>query len=318
MSGKNTLRADLILLLAAIFWGTTFIFQRQAMERMTPLAYTGIRFSLGALALLPLALPRALRLWRMSDEPGRLLAGWLKGCLLAGTFLFVGIAFQQYGLLWTTAGKAGFITSLYVVIVPLLLLVAGRGILFGELVGAALAVIGLYFLSFTDSFALSRGDFLVVIGAFVWAGHVLCIGWLSPRMDSLVLGAGQAAVCACLGLVAMALLGETPSFSALAGSWLDILWGGIFSVALGFTLQVMGQRDATPAAAAIILQMEAVVAAIAGWLVLGEDMTGRMMFGAAVMLAGFLLSQLWPILRPERNTAAPVGQAMPSNIHENS
>ncbi len=304
MAGNKKLQADLILLLAAFLWGTTFIFQRQAMDNLSPFAYTGVRFLLATLVLLPLAFFRVRRARR--ENGLRKVAGlWVCGCLGAGLFLFVGMTFQQYGLVWTTAGKAGFITSLYVVIVPLLLLVAGRGIQFGEIVGAILAAVGLYLLSFTDSFSLSRGDFLVLVGAFVWAGHVLFIGWVSPKVDPVVIGTGQALVCGVLGLCGAAVLGELPTLAAIQASWLDIVWGGVLSVAVGFTLQVAGQRHAGPAAAAIILQMEAVIAALTGWVVLGESMTTKMICGAVVMLTGFLLSQLWPILMKGRKGITP-------------
>ncbi|MCC8179530.1 MAG: DMT family transporter [Planctomycetes bacterium] len=293
---NRKLKADLALLMAAIFWGTTFIVQREAMDFMSPLAYTGLRFTLGALALLPLALYRARVVFRHAYKPVETVKTSLTGCLVAGSVLFVGISLQQYGLVWTTAGKAGFITSLYVVLVPLIMMGMGRKILLGEGIGAFLAVLGLYLLSFTDDMTLAPGDGLVLAGAVVWAAHVLCVGWFSPKMDSIILGAGQGLVCGILALFGAAILGQIPSWHTLSQSWLTVLWGGIFSVTLGFTLQVIGQKNANPAAAAIILQMEAVIAAIAGWLVLEEKMTGRMLAGAIVMLAGMLVSQLWPLL----------------------
>lgn len=293
---SRTLKANVALFLSALFWGTTFIFQRQAMDLLSPMAYTGLRFLLGALALLPLAAPRVLRgLRETSDRPG-LLRLWIRGWGSAGCLLFAGISFQQYGLVWTTAGKAGFVTSLYVVLVPIILFAAGRKILFGEMLGAALAVAGLYLLTFSAGMDFSRGDGLVLIGAFIWACHVLCIGRFSPKMDPVVLGIGQTLVAGVLGAAGTAVLDQTPSMAILGESWLVVFWGGIFSVALGFTLQVVGQRDANPVAAAIIMQMEAVIAAATGWLVLNELMTGRMIFGAFVMFFGFLASQLWPLL----------------------
>lgn len=303
---SKTARANLALSLAAFFWGTTFVFQSRAMDHLSPLAYGGLRFTLGALCLLPLALPRALRLLSTppAPRPGQAPASprqlarlWLKGAVISGGFIFVGVSFQQYGLVWTTAGKAGFITSLYVVLVPLILRVMGHKIALGEALGAVLAVVGLYYLSFTAGlFSLAPGDGLVLIGAFIWAGHVLAVGWLAPRMDPVILGLGQALACGFFSLLATAILGQWPTWAAISAAWLDLLWGGLFSVTLGFTLQVVGQKDARPAPAAIIMQMEAVVAVAAGWLFLGETMTQRMLFGAVLMLIGLLTSQLWPIL----------------------
>ncbi|MDR0881505.1 MAG: DMT family transporter [Candidatus Adiutrix sp.] len=295
---SQTARANLALSLAAFFWGTTFIAQREAMDFLKPMAYGGSRFTLGALCLLPLALARGRKLLSSpAADPGRLIRSWLTGAFISGLFVFVGISFQQYGLLWTTAGKGGFITCLYVILVPISLRCLGHKIVAGEAMGAVLALAGLYFLSLTaGDLSLSKGDGLVLIGAFIWAGHVLALGWLSPRTDSLMLGFGQALVCGLLALLSTVILGQWPTWGDLAASWLLILWGGVLSVALGFTLQVIGQKHARPAPAAIIMQMESVVAAIAGWLYLEEVITGRMFLGMALMLAGMLISQLWPIL----------------------
>lgn len=294
-------RANIALSLAAFFWGTTFIFQRGAMDHLGPLAYGGIRFLLGGLALFPLVLPRALKVLNSAYNPTEVRRMWLTGSLLSGGFIFAGVTLQQYGLIWTTAGKAGFITSLYVILVPLILRLMGHKIMLGEGMGAVLAVIGLYLLSFTGIFGLSLGDGLVLLGAFVWAGHVLAVAWLAPKMDCLVLGTGQALVCGLLSLAGAFLFGQWPSWGDISGAWLNIFWGSIFSVTLGFTLQVMGQKDADPAPAAVILQIEAVVAMLAGCLVLGEVITGRMIIGSILMLAGMLISQLWPILSRKRS-----------------
>ena len=291
--------------LAAFFWGTTFIVQRQAMDSLSPLAYGGLRFTLGALALMPLAVPRALKAWRTSQDVDKLWRMWLSGALIAGLCIFVGVTLQQYGLTFvgTTAGKAGFITSLYVVIVPVILRFMGQKIVMGEAIGAVLALVGLYLLSFTGGpLGLSRGDALVLVSTFVWAGHVLSVGWFAPRMDPVILGTGQALVCGVVSLAAAVILGQWPSWADLASAWFDVLWGGLFSVTLGFTFQVIGQKDAKPAPAAIILQMESVVAVIFGWLILNEAMSGRMLTGAAIMLSGMLISQLWPILAAKKRS----------------
>ena len=301
MAISKTCRANIALSLAAFFWGTTFIAQRQAMDNLSPMAYGGLRFTLGALALMPLALPRALKALRGAEDAAKLGRMWLSGAVIAGLCIFVGVSLQQYGLIWTTAGKAGFITSLYVVLVPIILRFMGQKIVLGEAVGAVLALAGLYLLSFTGGpLGLSRGDALILVSTFVWAGHVLSVGWFAPRMDPVILGTGQALVCGLFSLAATLVLGQWPSWADFSAAWFDVLWGGLFSVTLGFTFQVIGQKDARPAPAAIILQMESVVALIAGWLVLNEAMSGRMLAGAAIMLAGALISQLWPILAHRR------------------
>ncbi len=306
---SKTVQANLALSVAAFLWGTTFIAQRQAMDHLSPLAYGGLRFTLGALALLPVALIRARRLLAEAENPARLLRLWLMGGLISGGCIFIGVTFQQYGLLWTTAGKAGFITCLYVVLVPLILRCLGQKIVLGEALGAVLAVIGLYYLSFTGGpMSLSKGDALVLIGAFIWAGHVLALAWLAPIMDPIILGTGQALICGVLSVLATLVLGEWPAWTDVGGAWGDILWGGLCSVTFGYTLQIIGQKHARPAPAAIILQMEAVVAMVVGWLFLNEAITGRMAFGAVVMLAGMLLSQLWSIVIRERRPLPAVAE----------
>lgn len=284
------------LLLAAFFWGFSFIFQRKAMDFMSPVAYTGLRFTLGGLLLLPYALHRLKTQMRASDRPRALLKNNLLWCLGAGSLLVVASALQQYGIVWTTVAKAGFITSLYVVLVPLVMLVLfKRKINLGEGIGVILATIGLFLLSITESLSLSLGDSLVLIGAFVWTFHVIYLGHFSPKMDSFVLGTGQALVCGGIGIVYILVRGEMPGLEALRAAWQVLVFGALMSVTLGFTLQVYGQKGASPAAAAIILQLEAVFAAICAWILLDEGMTARMILGAAIMLAGVLVSQLWPL-----------------------
>lgn len=305
MPNQHNLGSSLALAFAAIFWGATFTFQREAMDHMSPMAFTGLRFLLGTFALLPFVLRRGLTSADTLDHPAATFRFRLGGVLASGVLIFAGISFQQYGLVWTTAGKAGFITGLYVVLVPLYMLLAGRRIMFGEGIGALLAVAGLYLLSFTGGFALAPGDGFVLAGSFVWAAHVLCLAHFSPKMDPLLLAAGQAGICAVLALACAMILGEWPSWQAVSDSWICLLWGGILSVALGYTLQVVGQRRASPTATAIILQFEAVVAALTGWLLLDEIMTSRMIAGGAAMLAGALLSQLWPILTARQTGRRP-------------
>ncbi len=304
LSRRKAFWAGFALFMAAFFWGVSFLFQRKAMDYMTPMAYIGLRFTLGALLLLPFAGARLRRALLEAERPREIVRRNLRWCLAAGAIMCVGSAFQQYGLLWTTVAKAGFITSLYVVLVPFLMFLFGRKIATGETVGAVLAVAGLFLLSVTDSFSLSAGDVLVLIGAVAWAAHVIYIGKVSPRMDSFVLGTGQALVCGLIGLAYLLLRGEMPSGAALAEAWPLVVCGGLSSVTLGFTLQIVGQKDANPAAAVIIMQLEAVFAALAAWVYLDEGMSLRMLVGAGIILAGVLVSQLWPFFLESTNSGA--------------
>lgn len=297
---KHAAQANLALFTAAVFWGFGFVFARDAMRYMSPLAFSGLRFSLGCIPLVIAAIPRARRQLAAADKRA-LCKVWMTAIPCAGVLIFLGTFFQQYGMVWTSAGKAGFITSLYVIIVPFMMALAGARISPGQALGALLAVAGLYLLSSTGSLSLGQGDGYVIIGAFLWAGHVLCVGHFSPRMDFIILGAGQAAVCAAVAVAATVICGEFPSLEMLRAAWVDIVWGGIFSVTIGFTLQVLGQKNANPAAAALILQLEAAVAAVAGWIFLDEYMTGRMILGALIMTAGIVICELWRIFFPGKN-----------------
>jgi drug/metabolite transporter (DMT)-like permease len=286
-------KADFLLLLTALIWGLAFVAQRMGMDHVGPFTFNGVRFLLGAAALLPLAL-RSARNPDPSDflrRTGGRVGLW--GGLVAGTALFAGATLQQVGLVYTTAGKAGFITGLYVVIVPMIGLFFRQKSYPGDWLGAVMAAVGLYFLSVTEDLTMSFGDVLELVGAVFWAGHVCIIGWLSPRMRATRLACAQYAVCGALSLAA-AFFTETVSLAGLSGALYPILYGGLLSVGLAYTLQVVAQRDAKPAHAAILLSLEAVFAALAGWALLDESMGGRGLFGCALMLSGMLASQLWP------------------------
>ncbi len=291
---RQVLKADWLLLLTALIWGTAFVAQRAGMEHVGPFTFNGVRFALGALVLLPLAL-RSKPLVPSGNE-GPALQGAPRGASiwgggLAGVVLFVAAALQQVGLVYTTAGKAGFITGLYVIIVPLMGLFWGFRPGWGGWLGACLAVAGLYLLSVTEDFTLARGDFLELLGAFFWAAHVLILGWLSPRVRRIRLACTQFAVCALLSLIAASAV-ETIAWSGIRAAAVPILYGGLLSVGVAYTLQVVAQRHAPPVHAAVILSLEAVFAALAGWLILGEVLGLRGIVGCGLMLSGMLAAQL--------------------------
>jgi drug/metabolite transporter (DMT)-like permease len=212
-----------------------------------------------------------------------------------GLALFAGASLQQIGLVYTTAGKAGFITGLYVIIVPILGLVWRQQPKIGTWMGAFLAAFGLYFLSVTEQFTIDLGDLLVLIGAFFWAAHVLIIGWLSPRINPIKLAFSQYLACSILSLITATVI-EDISMRSISQAAIPILYGGLLSVGIAYTLQVIAQREAHPAHAAILLSLEAVFAAIGGWLILDEVISARGLFGCGLMLAGMLLSQLWGLV----------------------
>lgn len=289
----STIKADILLLTAAIIWGTAFVAQRIGMDYVGPFTYNGIRFALGGLSLLPLLMfTRRKPINGDRDHPPAGPKLMLFGSLLSGLALFAGASLQQVGLVYTTAGKAGFITGLYVVIVPIMGLIWRHKPSVGTWLGAVLAAVGLYFLSVTEQFTIEFGDLLNLIGAFFWAGHVLIIAWLSPRIRPIRLAYWQFLACALLSMLT-AVIFEEISWSGIQGAAIPILYGGLVSVGVAYTLQVVAQRDAHPAHAAILLSMESPFAALGGWLILSEILGMRGLLGCGLMLAGMLVSQLW-------------------------
>jgi drug/metabolite transporter (DMT)-like permease len=257
--------------------------------------------------LLPLALRGGSRIDRAKVNPR---VAWLGGGL-AGLVLFVAASLQQVGLLYTTPGNAGFITGLYVVIVPFLGLFVRQKTNLGTWGGAALAAVGMYLLCITEGLTISRGDLLQLAGAFFWAIHVLIIGWLTTRMPSLRLAVTQYAVCAALSMI-VALIFETISLHNIQLAAGPILYGGVMSVGVAYTLQVVAQKKAHPAHVAILLSLEAVFAVIGGWLwSLEEAFTVRKITGCTLMLAGMLLSQLYGmyVIKKSSRAACVVDQS---------
>jgi len=286
--------------------------QRAGMEHLGPFTFNAVRFALGGIVLLPLVMIRGRRdAAAGSNRSSTGTKGIFQGGLAAGLVLFAGASLQQTGIVYTTAGKAGFITGLYVIIVPLAGLLWKQRTGAQTWLGAVLAVAGLYFLSLSGRLGVARGDLLVLLGAFLWAGHVHLIGCLSPRTDPIRLACCQFLVCSAASLLA-AMIMETGAFQTgafqtvtvrgLRAAVIPILYAGLLSTGVAYTLQVIAQRRAHPSHAAIILSLEAAFAALGGWLMLGEVLSRRELFGCLLMLTGMLLSQI--DLRPWRTPPA--------------
>ena len=281
------MKSNLMLLIAAAIWGFGFVAQRLGMNFLEPFAFNSARFLLGSLSLVPL-------LWFLARRPSETTnqkSALGKGGLLCGLVLFVAATLQQYGLFYTTAAKAGFITGLYLILVPILGILLRHTTGITTWLGAILAVVGLYLLSVNDNFTMSLGDTLIFIGALFWAFHILVIDHFSGRVDPIQLSAVQFLVCGLLSL-AVSLTIETPTAKAVLDCWQPILFAGVVSVGIAYTLQVVAQKNAHPSAAAIIMSLEAVFAAIGGVWLLDETFSARAWIGCGLMLAGMLLSQL--------------------------
>ena len=285
-------KANLLLLIAAAIWGFAFVAQRVGMEHVGPFTFNGVRFALGSFSLLPLILYYQRNTQKKNTgEPSSKLKKEAYVGLLAGVVLFIAASLQQIGLIYTTAGKAAFITCLYIVLVPIAGIFMQQRITSSTWLGSLLAVVGLYFLCIKESFSVSYGDMLEVIGAFFWAIHILLIDHFAREVDTLKLAFFQFLTCSILSL-GTALAIETIAITGILQASIPILYGGFCSVGIAYTLQIVGQKYASPSHAAIILSMETVFAAIGGYLLLNEQLGLLELLGCAFMLVGMLLSQL--------------------------
>lgn len=279
------------MLIAAAIWGFAFVAQIEGMKNVGPFTFIAVRFALGALSLVPLM----ILFWeKFSDNHlvrksnSKLL---LQGGIIAGILLFLGASFQQVGLQYTTAGNGGFITGLYVVMVP----IAGifwkhrTGVM--TWIGAGLAAVGLYFLTSAGTVEMSLGNWLVFVCAICWTLHVIAIGSYSPRVDSIKLAFIQFALCSFLAFI-VALIYEKFVLQEIMNAALPIIYAGVFSSGIAFTLQIVGQKVAPPAHASIILSLESVFAVLGGWLLLSETLGYRSIIGCVLMLCGMIMSQL--------------------------
>jgi drug/metabolite transporter (DMT)-like permease len=285
------------MLLCAAIWGFAFVAQIKGMEHLKPFTFNGIRFIIGAMVILPLYFFSQRS--TAKKNPTRISAsklhswGW---SICAGCILFSGAALQQIGLQTTTAGNAGFITGFYVVLTPLVGLFLNQKPGLYSLLGAAIALIGLYFLSVSTHFQVREGDWYELVGALFWTAHVLFIGHFVKNIPPLLLAGIQFLTTGILSMLC-AFIWESFRFDALHGmhieaSMISLLYAGVLSTAVAYTLQVVGQQYAHPAHVAIILSTESVFAAIAGFLLLNEIVTLRMFFGGALMLTGMIVSQI--------------------------
>ncbi len=290
-------KGEACLFLTALIWGSAMIFQKMGMDHIGPFLFGFFRFTIGALVLIPVILLFS----RSSGAGGQdRTAGQipilkdrtlLLGSLLCGLTQFGGGSFQQVGLVYTTAGKAGFITSLYIVIVPILMIFLKRRLNLITWAGIFVAVIGLYLLSITEAFTIQLGDGLEIGAAIVYAVQLLLIDYYAVRTEPLRLAMLQFLVAGILsGLVAVGF--ETWTVAAIAACMIPILYTGILEVAAAYTLEIIGQRTTAPHVAAIIMSLEALFAAVCGALFLGEHMSGREILGCALMMAAFVIVQL--------------------------
>lgn len=293
-----------LLFVAALIWGTAFVAQSVGMDHIGPFTFNAVRSLVGGVALIPVILffnrrksPQRLQTERANRKT------LLLGGVCCGLALGVASCLQQVGIQYTTVGKAGFITALYIVIVPIL------GLFFHKKVGVKLwvsvvvAILGLYLLCMSGSLRLSWGDFLVLLCALCFSAHIMVIDYFSPRVDGVQMSCLQFFVAGIFSAVLMLAVEGVPDPHAVAISWMPILYTGVLSSGVGYTLQIIGQKGVNPTVASLVLSLESVISVLAGWVILNQSMSAREVLGCVLMFGAIILAQL-----PERRKKARLNE----------
>ncbi len=299
MKTKNAI----LLILTAFIWGTAFVAQSVGMDYLGPFTFNGVRSLIGGAALLPC-------IWFLGVLNGKDTAGkdadgkpdekasvpsgrkeLVLGGIACGVLLFGASSLQQLGIQYTTAGKAGFITACYIVIVPVLGVFLGKRIGWKVWLAVATALVGLYFLCITEKFTIGKGDVLIFVCAIVFSLHILVIDYFSPKVDGVKMSCIQFFVCGIVSLPFMFVL-ETPKVGAMLEGWMPLLYAGVLSCGVAYTLQIIGQKNMNPAVASLILSLESCFSVLAGWAVLGERLSVRETAGCVLMFTAIILAQM--------------------------
>ena len=297
---NHNLKYNFLLMLAALIWGSAFVAQSVGMDYLGPFSFNCVRSFMGSLVLLPVIWFMDRQKKETAEHDGQKTEEGtreqnkkvlLSGGLCCGVILTLSTSLQQIGIKYTTAGKAGFITALYILIVPLLGLILGKKVGNKTWLGVALAVAGMYLLCIKEGFSLSRGDALVFIGSVLFTVHILVIDHFSPKADGVELSCIQFLTAGVISSV-LAFVFEKPELSALAEGIIPLAYAGILSSGVAYTLQVIGQRDTDPAVASLLLSMESVFSVLAGWMLLGQALSARELMGCALVFGAVILVQL--------------------------
>lgn len=292
---KQQIRNSILLLLAACIWGVAFVAQSVAMDHIGPYTFSCIRFLLGGIVLLPVigifsvsGKGRSVKAEGSVWKRNRLL---IIGGICCGIALCVASNLQQIGIITTSAGKAGFITAFYIVFVPIVNLFFGKKSSLLIWLSVALALVGLYLLCITESFSINQGDVYLLLCAIVFSAHILIIDHFSPLVDGVKMSCIQFFVAGILSAIPM-LLYENPSFAQLKAASVSILYAGIMSCGVAYTLQIVGQKNMNPTIASLILSLESVVSVLAGWIILHQALSTREIIGCVLMFGAIIFAQL--------------------------
>jgi len=296
---SKKMQSNILLLITAFIWGSAFVAQKSGMDYIEPFTFNGIRTLIGGLVLIPVVFIMGRNKENdisqndiTEEEKAKQKKTLIIGGICCGMALFVASSFQQFGVSHTTAGKAGFITTLYVVVVPILSILLRKRVRPIMWLCVVLGAIGLYLLCMTDkSFSLAFGDMLVLICAVCFAVHIMTIDYFITKTDGVKLSCIQFLTAGVLGIVCM-LIFENPDINAILDCWMPILYAGVLSCGIGYTFQVIAQKHAEPTVASLIMSLESAFAVICGALILRESMTVRELSGCVIIFAAVIISQL--------------------------
>lgn len=293
---KFVVRQSGLLFLAALIWGVAFVAQSVGMDYVEPFTFNAVRCTIGGIVLIPcigaLTIWKRKKSYKANDKINQKSTKDLMiGGITCGILLFISSNFQQFGIQYTTAGKAGFITALYIIIVPILGIFLHRRSGIKLWIGVVVALFGLYLLCIKEDFSLGKGDGLVLVCAVTFSFHIMVVDYFSPKVDGIKMSCIQFFVCGILSSVCMFIF-ETPQISQILSAWLPILYAGVMSCGIAYTLQIIAQEGMNPTVASLILSMESVVSVLAGWILLHEKLSARELTGCVFMFAAIILAQL--------------------------
>lgn len=300
------LKNSLLLLLAAVIWGIAFVAQSVGMDYVGGFTFNAVRSLIGSAVLVPLIFIPGQNNSdnsETSEAAASTTSGIQKrkdliiGGISCGICLCLASNFQQFGIKYTTVGKAGFITACYIVIVPIMGLFLGKKCSKFIWAAVAMALIGLYLLCITDGFSIGKGDLLVLVCAFLFSIHILVIDHFSPKADGVKLSCIQFLTCGILSAIP-ALILEHPQVPSILAAWQPILYAGVMSCGVAYTLQIIGQKNMNPTVASLILSMESCISVLAGWIILGQQLSAKEILGCVIMFAAIILAQL-----PQKDTS---------------
>lgn len=290
---KQQIKSSLILLLTATIWGVAFVAQSVGMEYIGPFTFNAIRCILGGLVLIPviLVLKKKKETGAENQEKEDKKTLWAGG-IACGVILCIASNLQQFGIMEASVGKSGFFTALYIVMIPVI------GIFIGKRPGiklwfcVALAVVGMYLLCMKDgSFTIERADIMLLLCALAFSFHILVVDYFSPKVDGVKMSCIQFFVCGVLSAVGM-LFTETPDISNIQAAWLPLLYAGLLSCGVGYTLQIVGQKGINPVIASLIMSLESVISALAGWVILGQVLSPKEILGCVLMFVAIIITQI--------------------------